>query len=239
MKNYTFLMLFLAFSACTFAQNSPQTTMPSVAEPKKFDLQAGDLLFQDLDCGGFCDAIEKVTFGVNGAKFSHVAMAFRAENGEMKVLEAAGKGVVETPLADFLARSADDEKRPKVVVGRVSGEYQNLIPKAIIAAQALKGLPYDEVFDITNQKFYCSELLYEAFREANNGTPIFDLFPMTFLDPATQKTFPIWVDYFKELGVPIPEGKLGLNPGGVSRSLNVKIVYLYGKPSGWGMVEVK
>ena len=37
-----------------------------------FELTNGDLLFQDLDCGPFCDAIEKVTEGYRGAQLSHV-----------------------------------------------------------------------------------------------------------------------------------------------------------------------
>jgi len=42
-----------------------------------FVLQPGDLLFQDLDCGPLCDAIEKVTTGYQGANFSHVGIVAR------------------------------------------------------------------------------------------------------------------------------------------------------------------
>ena len=33
--------------------------------------QVGDIIFQDLDCGPPCDAIEAVTSGYNGAQLSH------------------------------------------------------------------------------------------------------------------------------------------------------------------------
>ena len=56
-------------------------------------LKAGDLLFQDLDCGPMCDAIEAVTEGAQGKDFSHCAMVVKVQDS-LKVLEAMGKGVV-------------------------------------------------------------------------------------------------------------------------------------------------
>jgi len=43
----------------------------------------------------------------------------------------------------------------------------------------------------------------------------------------------VWKTYFAELGVPVPEGKPGLNPGGISRSPVLRIVHAYGIPAGW------
>jgi hypothetical protein len=56
---------------------------------------------------------------------------------------------------------------------------------------------------------------------------------MTFVDPRTGGTFPIWQEYFAKLGVAIPEGKLGINPGEISRSKVIDIIYNYGIPDGW------
>lgn len=39
---------------------------------------------------------------------------------------------------------------------------------------------------------------------------------MTYRDPDTGEMFPVWVAYFERLGAEIPEGALGLNPGGMS-----------------------
>ena len=41
---------------------------------KAYKPQTGDLLFQDMDCGPMCDAIEAVTQGAEGAKFSHIGI---------------------------------------------------------------------------------------------------------------------------------------------------------------------
>ena len=196
-----------------------------------FSLQEGDLLFQDIDCGPFCDAIEKVTTGYKGANFSHIGIVIRNEEGQLEVIEANGKGVNISSIDSFLVRSLDNDNNPKVVVGRLTKKMQHLIPDAIELSKTKLGASYDDIFDINNNTYYCSELVYESFKNANDGVDVFKLFPMTFIDPDTNQTFGIWADYYKELKQDIPEGKPGLNPGGISRSQYIDIVHYYGVPS--------
>ncbi|MEL6837463.1 MAG: YiiX/YebB-like N1pC/P60 family cysteine hydrolase [Bacteroidota bacterium] len=229
-------LLLLFFFSCgskekeqSLAASSPAKTF----DHSTFQLQAGDMLFQDSDCGPFCESIEKVTFGVQGSKFSHVGLVIPNEEGELIVIEAITAGVVETSLDSFFMRSFDEDHKSKVVVGRMKAEHEGLIPEAIGFAKTKLGLAYDDIFDITNNKYYCSELLYESFKYANDDRPIFQLQAMTYKDPATNSIFPIWEDYFKELNVPVPEGEPGLNPGGMSKSDYIDIVHFYGKPAGY------
>ncbi len=191
-----------------------------------FSLKTGDLLFRDSDCGPLCDAIEKVTTGYQGANLSHVGIAAKDEDGQMIVLEAVSKGVVATDLRTFLNQSAGANDKPKVMVGRLKKPYRHLIPAAIEEAEVLEGKPYDKVFAIDNNAYYCSELIYDIFRRANSGRPIFELKPMTFKDPQTGEILPVWREYFSGLGVEIPEGRPGINPGGISRSPALTIVYV-------------
>lgn len=198
-----------------------------------FALREGDLLFQDGDCGSFCEAIEKVTNGFNGARLSHVGIVIQGAGNKFAVLEAVSKGVIETSIDSFLNRSFDAEGNPKVLVGRLKPAKKELIRPAIKSALQHRGKAYDAVFDLNNDDFYCSELLYFAFKEANKNTPLFQLRPMTYKDPATKETFPAWVDYFQKLNKPIPENQPGLNPGSMSRSIYLDIVHAYGKPEGF------
>jgi hypothetical protein len=196
-----------------------------------FTLQEGDLLFRDSDCGPLCDAIKKVTTGYNEAKFTHVGIVAK-DGGNFVVIEAVSKGVKATPLKDFLNKSLDAEHRPKVAAGRVKHPFRCLIPSAIKEASALKGKPYDKAFIIGNDAYYCSELVYEVFLRANGNKPLFTLEPMTFKDPDTGVIFLPWQEYFSKLNVPVPEGRPGINPGGISRSPVLDIVYVYGAISG-------
>ncbi len=213
-------------------------TQGALRKEPGFSLQPGDLLFQDLDCGALCSAIEKVTAGYKEANFSHIGIAARDAKDDFVVIEAVSSGIEATELQTFLRRSLDTKGRPKVVVGRLKEPYRRLIPRAIEEAIALKGRPYDKAFEIGNRAYYCSELAYEVFMRANDGNPVFLLQPMTFKDPDSGATLSAWEDYFSELGVPIPEGHLGINPGWISRSAVLTIVHRYGLPSR-GRLNVK
>lgn len=180
--------------------------------------QTGDLLFQNLDCGGLCDAIESVTQGYQGQKFSHIGLVY-LRNDSIYVIEAIGKEVQLTAFAQFEKRSTNP-----LVHARVKNSYRKLIPLAIQFSLRQIGKPYDEPFLYNNGKYYCSELLYDAFAFANNGKPFFQLEPMTFKQPGSASYFPVWVEYYQSLGMDIPEGKPGINPGGISCSDKIEML---------------
>ncbi|MCK9560235.1 MAG: hypothetical protein M0R44_07300 [Candidatus Marinimicrobia bacterium] len=217
------LIAILSTSGCNFQSKS------------NFILQPGDLLFQDLDGSPLCDAIEKVTRGYRGANFTHIGIVALNSDEQLVVLEAVSKGVTTTTLDKFLNRSHDANGNPKVLVGRLKKKYRHLIDTALREAFTREGKPYDDVFNIENDAYYCSELVYECFRIANSGKPLLILEPMTFKDPGTNMTFPAWQEYFSELNALIPEGAPGLNPGSISRSPVLRIVHMYGIPDGFNV----
>ncbi len=186
-------------------------------------LQEGDLLFQNLNCGDLCNAIEAVTEGVNGKDFSHCAMVVKI-NDTLKVIEAIGYKVQVNSVKKFFARSGDTTVIQNITVGRVKHQFEDLIPNEISNARQLIGQPYDDEFILSNGKWYCSELIYESFKQANNQNDFFELEPMTFIDLKTKTFFPAWVNYYKALKTEIPEGKPGINPGLISRSNKIQII---------------
>jgi hypothetical protein len=181
-------------------------------------LQNGDLLFQNLDCGPLCDAIEEVTAGFDGNDFSHIGLV-HIEADSVYVIEAIGKGVHLTPLKAFIARSAH-----KVYVGRLKPRYAYLNQEALRFALSQMDKPYDDEFIYDNGRYYCSELIYDAYMKANYDKPFFTLEPMTFKRPGKDEFFPAWVEYYDRLDMPIPEGKPGINPGGISSSDKIVIL---------------
>ncbi|MFO7447214.1 MAG: YiiX/YebB-like N1pC/P60 family cysteine hydrolase, partial [Ignavibacteriaceae bacterium] len=179
MTNRILLSLILLVSIFSYSKDSTS-----------FELREGDLLFQDIDCGPLCDAIEKVTKGINGANFSHIGITVKDSSNNIMILEAVGEGIKLTALNNFLGRSFDNNGNPKVVAGRLKPEYRHIIPGIINEAKSYIGKPYDTEYRLDNNSYYCSELIYLAAYKANNGEPLFELQPMTFKDPDTGEFYP-------------------------------------------------
>jgi hypothetical protein len=201
--------------------------LSSCLPKQKFELQEGDLLFQDLDSSPLCDAIELVTPGYKDANFSHIGLVV-LDNDTLKVLEAIPPKVILTDIKHFFNRSYDTEGKSKIIVGRLKDEFQHTINDAIIYAKSKVGIKYDEVFLMNNNSYYCSELIFEAFEKDS----IFKLKPMTFLHPETNDTLAVWKNYYSKLGIKIPQNEQGINPGIMSLSEKIEMVYFYGMPDG-------
>lgn len=194
-----------------------------IGDEGRLGIKEGDILFEDIDCGPLCEAIRAVTEGQNGQDFAHCALVVRSGDS-LAVVEAIGNRVQLNSLTTFSARAIHHAGEPSIVVGRMNN--QELIPAATAFALAQVGQPYDDPFLPDNGRWYCSELIQVAFRQANNGQEVFPSEPMTFKDPASGQFFPVWVDYYRDLGQSIPEGVPGINPGLMSRSDALHIVPL-------------
>ena len=194
------------------------------------EFQVGDIVFQDLDCGPPCQAIEAVTSGYNGAQLSHNGIITEVNGkkfNQIFVVEAIGDGVVKTPLDEFLERS------DKVIVGRLKSDYTYMIPDAISYIEnSILGKPYDYIFDLKDDTYYCSEVIYKGFQIVDSKQNLFIVNPMTFNEPNTNNPFVHWVSYYEALNAEIPEGELGLNPGSMSRSDKLDIIHIFNKPTG-------
>ena len=188
------------------------------------NLKNGDLIFQNLDCGALCDAIESVTEGYKGIPLSHVGI-IEIKKKRILIIEAIGSKVHKTPIDIFLKRIVDSLGRPKIIIGRLLPNYAKLLPKALLFCNKKINVPYDDAFLPNNGKYYCSELLYDAFKYANQGIPFFALFPMTYKNKITSNFFKAWVDYFEALKMTIPEGIDGCNPASIANDVKIEIFY--------------
>ena len=190
-----------------------------------------------------CDAIESVTPGYNNGNFSHVGIIIKGgdpilQNVDSKfeekyfynlqqdyrVLEAIPAEVTTTRIDSFLNNSLDSLSNPKVIVGRLKVEYRYLIKDAIRFLNGKIGVKYDDEFLLNNEKYYCSELIYEAFKKED----VFELAPMNFMNKEN-KIMPIWQNYYDKLNMKVPQGELGINPGLMSTSNKIEIIYDFTK----------
>lgn len=192
-----------------------------------FKLQTGDLIFQEACEGDSDNTIKEVTASVGDYQFTHVGIVYIDERDSIYVLEATRPKVALTPLQDYLYPQEANECYPKSVIGRLKTEYQHCISQAIEEGMTLIGKDYDDGFILGNDKYYCSELIYDILLKANNSIPVFPLNIMTFKSPETGEMTEGWVEYFKKYDLPVPEGEPGINPGAMSKSDVIDILYYY------------
>ena len=140
------------------------------------------------------------------------------KNDSIFIIEAAGEAVKITAYETFKTYTNEP-----MYIGRLKKKYRKYIPEAIEFALQQDGVPYDDAYVYNNGKYYCSELIYDAFLHSYKK-PLFDLFPMTFKSPKSNDYFEVWAAYYKKLNLEIPEGQLGCNPGGISTSDKLRII---------------
>ncbi|XMO87776.1 YiiX/YebB-like N1pC/P60 family cysteine hydrolase [Algibacter sp. AS12] len=195
-----------------------------------FELQEGDLLFQDTGTDAIDNAIKSVTATAFAKNYSHIGMAMQTQ-GNWFVLESIPeKGIAKTPIQDFLNRNKNAQNKSRTTVARLDKKYLEYIPNAITYGIKRLGIPYDKVFLWDDNSYYCSELVYKMFsyQDLKNNPIPFKNQPMTFKD-STGKTATGWVDYYKQLNQPIPEGDIGTNPNLMAGSPHVKFIHDYAK----------
>lgn len=193
----------------------------------EFTPRPGDIIFQESGISQTENSIREVTSGIDGYNFTHVGIAFTDGEGNISVLEAAPPKVTITRLEEYLYPDGKANPHPISVVGRLRPKYRHLIPAAIEEGKKLVGADYDHAYVLGDDKYYCSEYIYEILRRANEGKEVFPLNIMTFKSPGTDKVTDGWIKHFENLGVPVPEGEQGINPGAMSVSDVIEIVHRY------------
>lgn len=119
----------------------------------------GDIIFH-TSRSGQSQAIQQAT----GSRYSHMGIILFRQ-GKPYVFEASAH-VVSTPLADWIARGVDGH----YVVKRLKTAQQTLTPQALEklheTADTFAGKSYDLTFEWSDQRMYCSELVWKIYDRA-------------------------------------------------------------------------
>ena len=147
------LMLFYAFSIYGFERGrTPQAPFDS-----KF--QSGDIIFQ-TSTSAQSKAIQQAT----KSQYSHMGIIYQ-DGSDFYVYEAI-QPVQLTPLKKWIRRG----KNNRYVVKRLKNHEELLTPKNLAkikkTGQQYRGKPYDLLFDWSDEKIYCSELVWKIYKEA-------------------------------------------------------------------------
>jgi len=123
--------------------------------------QVGDVLVQAITP---CGRLLRTVKGVTQSKWCHCGVVTR-HNGRWVVCEAVGDGVRHTPLLVFLLRGDEID----FAAYRLSGESQAYATRMAECCETYIGRPYDIQYELDDEKIYCSELAYKAYRDATGG----------------------------------------------------------------------
>ena len=140
-----YLFLFLVLSGCHPTQN--------------YRPQNGDIIFQTSQSAQ-STVIQKVT----KSKYSHMGIVYIQENQPF-VYEAIGP-VKLTPLSAWAARGVGGHyvvKRLKDAENKLTHESLNRMRKA---GEAFAGKPYDLTFEWSDDRIYCSELVWKIYKRS-------------------------------------------------------------------------
>ena len=125
-------------------------------------ISAGDLVFQDLECGARCELIRQVTH----SRYVHVGLVLG--EGDARVVWEAFAPVGPTPLAEWVARGRSKE----LAVYRLEAPLRAQLPKIEAALKSMHGRPYDGDYQWDDERIYCSELVAKAVQQAT-GVELF------------------------------------------------------------------
>jgi len=150
----TIITVFLALTACS---NGKQNHVNNPADP--YELHSGDIIFQ-VSQSSQSKAIQLATH----SKYSHMGIVYKQDE-QFFVYEAV-QPVRLTPLGSWIDRGEDGH----YVVKRLINAEQLLTAEKLEqmkeAGAKYQGKNYDIYFEWSDERIYCSELVWKIFKEA-------------------------------------------------------------------------
>ncbi|MEH7887737.1 YiiX/YebB-like N1pC/P60 family cysteine hydrolase [Elizabethkingia meningoseptica] len=194
------------------------TVLSSCATKYGMQLKNGDLLLVSANDSQLSGAIDRVTQTTKSTHYSHIGM-LEKEGTDYWVLHAGTRnGSERVPLDHFLRDEQHDNNH--VDVYRLKPQYQKSIPSAIVVAKRWLGKPYNYSYILSDDKLYCSDFVQRSFARDS----IFQLDPMTFVNPKTGKTDAAWEVFYQKQSLEVPEGLPGCNPNGMAASPKINFL---------------
>ena len=167
-------------------------------------IKNGDLIFQT----SLSDQSKAIQLATN-SKYSHCGLIY-IEGNEVYVFEAV-QPVKRTKLDKWIARGKDG----KYVIKRLKNADQILTPSVISkmkeVAENLTGKNYDSTFEWSDEKIYCSELIWKIYQRAT-GLEIGKLQKLSDLDLTNESVKSIMQ---KRYGNKIPLNETVISPGSI------------------------
>ena len=174
-------------------------------------IKEGDIVFQQ-SISRQSAAVELATH----SRYSHMGMIFK-ENGEFLVLEAV-QPVQYTPLDEWIKRG----KRGHIVIKRLKDKAldYDVIKKMKLQGESYVGKKYDIHFEWSDEKIYCSELVWKIYKDVL-GVEIGPLKKLKDFDLKHERVQSIMK---KRYGENIPYEETVVSPGDIFDSEKLELV---------------
>ena len=168
------------------------------------EIKNGDLIFQ-TSRSGQSKAIQLAT----KSKYSHCGLIYKDGN-DCYVFEAV-QPVKRTPLDNWIAQGQDG----KYVIKRLKNADQVLTPKTLIKMKQVgdqfNGKNYDRTFEWSDDRIYCSELIWKIYERAT-GIEIGKLEKLSNFDLTNEAVLKIMKERY---GNKIPTEEIVISPASI------------------------
>ena len=186
----------------------------TAAKSNNYEPQEGDLVFQalplDLD---LVVAIE----GVTKSHYSHVGVLHK-RNGEWTVIEASSPGVIYTPFEKWKTHG----RNKRWAAFRLKAEHHKKIPQFLLNLHLHTGKEYDFKYELSENKLYCSELVYHAWRKTTGQK----MGKLTKIGELNWKPHQKTIEKYN--GGPMPLDRQMISPIELSKASQLQRVYNHG-----------
>ena len=171
----------------------------------------GDLVFQALPLD--VDLVVAIE-GVTESHYSHVGVLHRRD-GAWTVIEATGAGVIYTPFEKWKTVGRDE----RWAAFRVKAEHREHLSKFVANLHPHAGKQYDFKYELGENKLYCSELVYHAWRQTTGQ----QMGKLTALGDLNWKPHQATIEKYN--GGPVPPDRKMISPIELSKAAQLERVY--------------
>ena len=179
----------------------------------KYEPKEGDLIFQSLPYSKLTATIE----GVSGSPYSHCAIVARDPKSRDWIVYEAYNKVEATALRDFIFRGRDYG----FSIYRLQTKHEKFISDTLTASRKYLGLDYDLSYAMDDEKIYCSELIWKAFKTASK----IELSKTEQLGQLNWRPYIKNIEFFEK--GPVPLTREMITPVALAKSPDLDLVYSF------------
>lgn len=155
--------------------------------------------------------------GITESNYSHVGVLLN-RGGEWTVIEASRPGVIYTPFEKWKTKG----RKGRWAAYRLKTAHQEHIPQFLENLKPHIGKPYDFKYELSENKLYCSELVYHAWKNSTGQ----EMGKLTRMRDLNWKPHKATIEKYN--GGPVPLNRQVITPIELSKAGQLQRIYNHG-----------